>query len=113
MNDINKRHNTMQSVNDLNVRVTALESTNHAHHGEMMRILSEMSTTMKENFKEIKDDVKKQSISQKDLEAKVIANEKEISRVDGKLSRIMGAIGALCIAVVGGIFTLATKYIVR
>jgi chromosome segregation ATPase len=113
MSDLAKRQSVQQEVNSLNIRVTALESTNQAHHAEMMRILSEMNSTIKENFKEIKDDVKALTSKQQDHSAQIAAAEKEIARVDGKLSKVMGSIGALFIAIVGGVFTLATKYIIR
>jgi chromosome segregation ATPase len=108
-----KRASVQQEVNSLNVRVTAIESTNHAHHSEMMRILTDMNVTIKENFKEIRDDIKDLTSKQQVHTAQIASTEKEITRVDGKLSKVMGSIGALFIAIVGGAFTLATKYIVR
>ena len=111
MSDIGKRQTIQQDVNCLNVRVTALESTNQAHHEEMMRMLSEMSVNIKENFKEIKDDLKSVTIEQKAHESQIATNSKEIERVDSKLSKIMGALGTALIAVISGIVTVSAKFI--
>lgn len=111
MSEIGKRQTMQQDVNSLNVRVTALESTNQAHHEEMMRMLSEMSVNIKENFKEIKDDIKSVTLEQKEHEAKIAANAKEIDRIDSKLNKIMGAIGTALIAAVSGAFTISMKFL--
>lgn len=113
MSETIKRASTQQEVNTLNVRVTALESTNHANHSEMMRILTEMNSTMKETFKEIKDDLKLQSVKQQSNDSDIVACSKEISRVDSKLTKIMSAMGALLIAAVTGFFGLVSSYIGR
>ena len=112
MSDI-KRASTQQEVNTLNVRVTALESTNHANHSEMMRILTDMNSTMKETFKEIKDELKSHAAKQQSNDSDIVACSKEVSRVDSKLNKIMSTMGGLLIAAVGGAFTLASRYIGR
>lgn len=105
-----KKRRSVARPADLGNRVTALENSNEAHHGEMMRMLADMSISMREGFKGLAEEVKHLAIKQVEQDGRIEATNKEISRVDSKLSRVMGGIGALAIALVGGLFTVLARY---
>ena len=92
-------------------RVTALENSNEAHHGEMMRMLADLNSTMKEGFKVFTEESKRISLRQVEQDGKIEATVKEMGRVDSKLNRVIGGIGTLAIAIVGGMFTVLARYL--
>jgi uncharacterized GH25 family protein len=107
-----KRRSVSRAAN-INERVAALEHSNEAHHAEMMRMLSDMSTFMKDGFKNLTDKVETQALKSVAQDGKIEATEKEIKRIDSKLNQILAGLGTAAIAAISGVFTLLSKYFVR
>jgi len=108
-----RKQRTSSATQDIGNRVTALENTYAAQHSEIMRMLSAIGDTMKEGFKVLSDDVKEQAVKQATQEEKTKINQTEIMRIDSKLNKIMGSLGAAALTVVGGVFTLVARYFIR
>jgi GTP cyclohydrolase III len=113
INEKPKKQRVAAVPQDLSNRVTALENTGAAQHSEIMRMLADMSNSMKDSFKMLSSDVRDQAIKQATQDERITTSFKEIKRIDTKLNKIMGGIGAVALTIVGGIFTLAARYFGR
>jgi ATP-dependent RNA circularization protein (DNA/RNA ligase family) len=104
-----KRRQSNYSIN-LIERVTALENISVAQHSEIMRILSDLHSEMREGIKLLTEEARSQALKQVVQDNKIEVATKEIIRIDTKLNKIMGGIGAVAITVVGGIFTVLSRF---
>lgn len=98
------------SIHDPCDRIVALENTYIANHTEIMRMLSEMNTSMKDGFMVLTERVQAQAVKQATQDEQIKNQAQEIVKIDSKITKIMGGVGAVALTIVGGIFTLAARY---
>lgn len=86
---------------ELSNRVAAYEATGE----EILRRLGEIST----DIREVKQDLKTQVVEHAALKTAVALTDDKTVKLESRLNNIMGALGALVLAIVTGGFTLAAK----
>lgn len=87
------------------VELSGRVAANEANHDEILRRLNDISTSLRNIDADIRVSIKDQG----DLKVRITTNENDTKRIENRLNTIMGAIGALVIAVVTGGFAVAGR----
>ena len=106
------KKSTLQEIapqsENLEHRVTVLETSASNNHSEVMRILNDLT----QSVSEVKTDVKSIIVQQSSQEVKIEGNTKDCVRLESRINRLTGAIGTVMIAAVSGVFAVITKYFI-
>ena len=88
------------------VQLSERIAANEANHDEILRRLAEISM----GLRNLDTDIRNVMAAQSDMKIRITTNESDTKRVETRLNTIMGAIGALILAVVTGGFAVAGRF---
>jgi seryl-tRNA synthetase len=104
-----KKPRLHDDVIDLIQRVTALENTTEAHHSEIMRILAQISSDVKDSRENAQDMSTEIALNKKAIES----TDEKVEKVDSKINRMMSGAGALILAIIGGAITIISRLFIN
>jgi len=109
---------TDRKEGEVSERVIALEHSNQASHGEMMRFLEKLHQEIKDIRDDIKEDLRDNNEKYTEVlqgfavvKERTAGTEKEITRVDNKIDKVFKAMGAISVAMVTGVISVLVKVI--